>query len=137
MIVIQSYDRFDDLVLLDESTRSLEWATKTVRPELAALPVRGHCARLNGAFVYLYRSHDGHLVLNIDNRSIRLDEQVRVTLDPKQANPVGFFALLARAGGRAAAAGGIGGGSSCRSVMMVTFWVRRRGRPQQPSSGVS
>ncbi len=79
MLVLQSHDRYDDVLVLDCASNSMSFHSKRGSPELAARPVRGHFTREGGDLVLFYR-RDGSLHLRAGEKDVALEPGTSVEL---------------------------------------------------------
>jgi hypothetical protein len=79
MVLLESYDRFDDLVELEPTTGQVRWYSKRDNPNMATLPIQGAVSQLNGHMVFLYREADV-LHFRVDDIDIELTEDTRIEL---------------------------------------------------------
>ncbi len=79
MVLLESYDRFDDLVELEPNTGQLYWYSKRDNPNMAARPVHGSFARLDTHLVFFYRQADV-LHLRVDDTDIQLTDDTGIEL---------------------------------------------------------
>jgi hypothetical protein len=85
-MLIQSLDRFHDIVQLDPDTGQVSWMSRRAHPELGTQLVRGHFADLAGHRIYFYRGSDDELHVRVDDLDEPLNRQSRVTLVRRDAS---------------------------------------------------
>lgn len=79
MLLLESYDRFDDLVELDPTTGHMRWYSRHDNPDMAVLPICGAVSQLDGHMVFLYREAD-ILHFRVDDTDIELTDDTRIEL---------------------------------------------------------
>jgi hypothetical protein len=79
MILLESHDRFDELVELEPTTGQLRWYSKQDSPNMAARPIHGSFSQLDAHRVFLYRQTDV-LHLRVDDTDVELTDDAHVEL---------------------------------------------------------
>lgn len=79
MVLLESYDRFDDLVELEPTTGNLRWFSERDSLSLATVPIHGAISLLDGHWVFLYRQSDT-LHFRVDHVDIELTSDTRIEL---------------------------------------------------------
>jgi hypothetical protein len=79
MVLLESYERFDDLAELEPTTGELCWYSKRENPHMATLPIHGAISQMDGHRVFLYRETDV-LHFRVDDIDIELTEDTRIEL---------------------------------------------------------
>lgn len=84
MILLQSYDRYDDLLELDFVTGAIRFLSRAKEPQLASETIRGMYSTLCSDVVLLYRRND-RLFLRARGQDIEVDDTTAFVL--KRAFP--------------------------------------------------
>lgn len=79
MLLLQSHDRYDDVLLLDCSSGQLTERSRAKSPELAGYPVRGHFTRSEGQLILFYR-RQGELHFALGGADVVITPETVVTL---------------------------------------------------------
>ncbi|HRI56356.1 MAG TPA: hypothetical protein PK170_04585 [Anaerolineae bacterium] len=80
MVLLESFDRFDDLIEFEPTTGQMVWLSKRENPALAFRPIQGVVSRLDGHLVILFRENHG-LYLRVDDLRVELTNDARVELE--------------------------------------------------------
>lgn len=79
MILLESFDRFDDLIEFEPTTGQMVWLSKRESPTLAVRPIQGIVSRLDGHLVILFRENNV-LYLWVDDLRVELTNDAHVEL---------------------------------------------------------
>lgn len=85
MVLLESHDKFDDLVELEPTTGQLCWYSKRDNPNMAIRPIHGSFAQLDTHLVFLYRQA-GVLHFRVDDTDIELTDDTCVELIRGETN---------------------------------------------------
>lgn len=85
MVLLESHDRYDDLVELEPITGQLCWYSRRDNPNIAVRPICGSFARLDTHLVLLYRQAD-MLHLRVDNTDTELTDDTCIELVRGETN---------------------------------------------------
>ena len=77
MILLQSFDKFAELGLLDAAKGTLSKVLKDHRRDLCGLPIQGHFARLGEEDICLFRER-GRLLLLVKGTTLDFDDAITV-----------------------------------------------------------
>lgn len=85
MILLQSKDLFDDILLFDPQTSEKHYLKRSSSPEFAEVPIKGTFAILGGHSLMLYRL-GSQLMFSIDEKTIPIDDTLSSVLQKKKKN---------------------------------------------------
>jgi hypothetical protein len=80
MLLLQSQDKFDELVELNTTTGQVEWYSKHANPLMCVRPIQGHFSQFGEQMVFFYRE-GGTLHLRVDDADVELDDNTQIALD--------------------------------------------------------
>lgn len=80
MVLLESFDRFDDLIEFEPTTGQMVWLSKRENPAVAVRPIQGILSRLDGHLVILFRENH-RLYLQVDDLRVELTNDARVELE--------------------------------------------------------
>lgn len=85
MLLLESFDRFDELIEFEPNTGQLVWLSKRENPALAVGSIQGIVSRLAGHLVILFRDNNV-LYLWVDDLRVELTHDTRVELKVGSTN---------------------------------------------------
>lgn len=80
MLLLDSHDRFEDLIELNLETGRFDFSSRSDRPDLAHQPVHGTYAALDSRNVFFYRQ-EGVLHLRTDEADIELTDDTIIEFE--------------------------------------------------------
>ena len=79
MVLLESFDRFDDLIEFEPTSGQMVWFSKRQSPTVAVRPIQGIVSRLDGHLVILFRENNV-LYLLVDDLRVELTNDTHVEL---------------------------------------------------------
>jgi hypothetical protein len=79
MVLLESFDRFDDLIEFEPTTGQMVWLSKRQSPTLALRPIQGIVSRLDDHLIILFRENNV-LYLWVDDLRVELTDDTHVEL---------------------------------------------------------
>lgn len=80
MVLLESFDRFDDLIEFEPTTGQMVWLSKHESPTVAVRPIQGIVSRLDDHLVILFRENNV-LYLWVDDLRVELTNATHVELE--------------------------------------------------------
>ncbi len=80
MIILQSQDRYNDMLEFSINTGQIIWHSKQNNPDLAEHPISGHFSVLDDHLIALFR-YKGFLHLLVDDDLLKFNHKTSVKLD--------------------------------------------------------
>lgn len=90
MILLQSKDLFDDILLFDPETREKHFLKRSNSPEFVEMPISGSFSMISGHCLMLYR-FGLELRFSIDERTVMLEDSLLPFIEKR--NGQGLFVL--------------------------------------------
>ncbi len=85
MVLLESFDRFDDLIEFEPTTEQMVWLSKHASPTSAVRPIQGIVSRLDDHLVILFRENNV-LYLWVDDLRVELTNATHVELEVGSKN---------------------------------------------------